>query len=694
MKQGSVWGSASVSLWTYDQNITNGLYANPSLYHHPLWEGQGNYTWTGPGQLLLDPVLNPADPNYRYWNLEWYLAQGGQPGGPVPLINVLTLDGGVIGWTGNVILPNVPGSYGFTVNSNLNPLVPAQVNVLGLGGEYSAGTMTTQFQITDNNPPQGGSIPVLLYKAGKNSKLDLTQFQPGLPNIYTGGTIIAGGEIIIDNAAQLNAHEGNLNGGPIAILNGGRLHVAGIAGNQVNLFNPIMINTAGTPDTVKNCGSVIEVDANVSATLWANLDFSWAPTRYLEKEGSGTLIYAAPAPVIPGLKNAWGLKLTNGLVVLNQLPVNPASDSGPLILNGGNLSVTAVPAGVLDTNPAYGFRNIVSFQNTVSTITVDDNAMFRTHGFVPNEIAGTVKFQANDLDGIPGNSVVHLSRNLAPSTNPTPLSDYSRGSGAMTFTGVTVYMSGGGFNNDLNVLPRDAGFVLQLNDGVWFNASRQNNVYGEVNFNNTNPANPASWVRIDGEEASPPVPAPPTPPYLFTTTSDTWTIYGTGYTTWSGTTEKFGWGTVAIKRDAGTPVAVNANTLLQITGGTFEAGGTADPFTDNTLSPGLSLDIVCNSTATGLLISQGVKNVDTITGTGNTTINGPSGTELIVTSILQNTVTIRAGCTLYIRPLPGGPTAGGGITPVPEPATWIMLVLAAAGLLSRPSRTRLFKKGV
>ena len=73
----------------------------------------------------------------------------------------------------------------------------------------------------------------------------------------------------------------------------------------------------------------------------------------------------------PNPANAWGLKLTAGLVEINQLPVNPSSDSGPVIFNNGNLQVIRrFPArhDVLDHDPAYGFRNIVSFQGTTSTV--------------------------------------------------------------------------------------------------------------------------------------------------------------------------------------------------------------------------------------------------------------------------------------------------------------------------------------
>ena len=213
----------------------------------------------------------------------------------------------MIGWTGDVNLTGSAGHIWEALSSLIcNPLVNPNTIVLGLGGEYTAGTMFAQFKITD------AQFPVMLYKAGMNSKLDLRQCP--MPNTYTGGTIIAGGELIVNNAAQLNAHQIG-NGGPIAILNGGRLHI--MNGPNLNFWKSIMVNTDGTPDLVKNCGSVIEVDAGITATLNANFDFSWAPTTYLEKDGAGTLTYAAAAPIVAGPgqnpANAWGLKLTSGI---------------------------------------------------------------------------------------------------------------------------------------------------------------------------------------------------------------------------------------------------------------------------------------------------------------------------------------------------------------------------------------------
>jgi hypothetical protein len=652
MQQDSVKMSGQVFVNTYDLNLAKGLYANP---------GSG-YTWTGPGQLLLDAGRSGAPLD---WDLNWYTVNGG-----VPLINRLYLNGGVIGWTSNVVLPALPGNWGGVINSDLNPAAPV-VNVLGLGGEYSAGTMTPLFGITDNIVY---GIPVVLYKAGKNSVLDLT----ASPNYHTGGTIIAGGAIIINDVNQLNAQAGSA-GGPIAILNGGRLHVvSGSATADTNFYVPIKVNTDGTPDLVKNCGSVIDVDTGVTASLKTKFDFSWAPTTYLEKDGIGTLDYSPSAAVSANsTANAWGLKLTAGLVKVNQMPVNPGSDSGPVIFNNGNLEVAQVPTGMtLDVNAAYGFRNIVSFKGTSSTVTVNDKAMFRTHGIVPSEILGTVQFVGKDADGIPNNNVVHLSRNMASTTSSPLVSDFTHGTGTMSFAGVTVYMTSGGSLNVLNVLPYDPGFTLELKDGVVFNANSQNSLFGAVRFLNTNPLTP---IQIDAETASS-TPASTTPYYQFTLTPTNWNLYGTGLTEWSGMTEKIGAGTVRVLRELGTPVAVNSTALLRISGGTFEAGGTADPFTDTATS--LSLDINNNSTATGLLISRGIKNVDNLTGTGDTTISGPAGTELIATSVIQNAITLGPACTLTIRTLPGGPSAGGAITPIPEPTTWLLVLMAAAGLLT------------
>jgi hypothetical protein len=666
MNKDAVQGTDVVRLGTYDQNITQGLYKNPA---YPA-------QWEGPGQLLLDP-------NSEDWNLEWYTAGGGT------LLGALRLDGGAIGWTSDVKIIDVPGQYGATLWSDLKG-VPQQVNVLGLGGEYSAGAMKTEFNINDT--PE--KTPVILYKVGKNSVLDLTQTpiqtaDPNDPlalNTYTGGTIIAGGTVEIDDSRQLNAAPGGT-GGPITILNGGRLKI--LSGLRAYFYVPIKIMTDGTPDTVKNCGSVIEVGdiANPYTILCKPLDFSSNPGAYLEKDGPSLLQYAPVVAPEFNDANAWGVKLTQGQMNTNQMPVNVGQgNTGPIIFNNGYLAVHQVPAAydVPDTDPGYGFRSIISLKNTSSSIFMLENALFRTHGYEPNEILGTVYFSGGF-----GECFVHFSRNMAPTPLKLPAA-MSRGNGMLSFKGVIVYMSSESAPPNpgvLNVLPRDAGFTLELVDGVIFHASQQNEVYGTVSFKNLDVNSP---VQINGAEADP-IPIS-TSPYIYNLTPQTWPIRGTGRTSWRGEIWKIGTGTVQFDRQQGTPVMVDPSTLLKIIDGTIIASGTADPFTDNVSSPGFSLDIQNDSTAMGLLISEGIKTVDQLTGVGNTTVSGPADTELIATYIAQNTLTIGAGCKVTIKPLPSGPLTDANFSAVPEPSAWILITAIGVGLLVWRLRIALPKK--
>jgi autotransporter-associated beta strand protein len=650
LNAGAVAKTLYVSLGTYDPGheglLAKGLFAHPNA---------NDPSWKGPGMLLVDPTASGG------MNLDMYRTFYTDD-----LADALALDGGAIGWTGNVTLTKVPGIYGYTRKSDLvDPGRPQPVNVLGLGGEYSAGVMTSRFRITDNNEELH---PVLLYKAGKNSVLDLRQ-TPAPGNSYTGGTIIAGGEIRINDSSQLSAGSPAQHGGPIAILNGGLLRVTA-GGQNTDVFVPVMINTDGTPDTTRNCGSVIEVDAGAAANLRARFDFQWNPGAYLEKTGGGTLSYVPGAPGSPNASNAWGIKLTGGTFATNQMPVNPGADSGPVIFNGGDLRVRATDPAALAGNPAYGFRNVVSFQNTSSTVTVEDGGLFRVHGSAPSEIMGMVRFEgAGDAD--PSNNIVHLSRNMSPA-GAAPPGAASRGSGGLTLRGVTVYMTDDA-GGQLGCLPAEAGFRLYLQDGVVFHATHSNNVNGAVCFDNSDNTNPAKFVRINGAAAAADRGAPLTP--------DAWTIGGTGLTSWKGTTEKIGDGTVAFLRDAGAPVSIDeVGAKLVITSGVLSAGGTADPFTD-TSDAAKHVNIENNAV---LSILAGAKAIGTLDGTGATTVS--AGASLSAEYIFQDSLSLLgAGARVVIRPagVPGGgqePAGlnGDGPNQVPEPGALVELLLGGA----------------
>jgi autotransporter-associated beta strand protein len=71
---------------------------------------------------------------------------------------------------------------------------------------------------------------------------------------------------------------------------------------------------------------------------------------------------------------------------------------------------------------------------------------------------------------------------------------------------------------------------------------------------------------------------------------------------------------------------------------------------------------------------------------GNVTIGGASS--LTTANVGTNTLTIGPGSSLTINAIPGGPTAGGGLTAVPEPSTFAMLAIAAFGLAAAAWRRR------
>ena len=77
-------------------------------------------------------------------------------------------------------------------------------------------------------------------------------------------------------------------------------------------------------------------------------------------------------------------------------------------------------------------------------------------------------------------------------------------------------------------------------------------------------------------------------------------------------------------------------------------------------------------------VNGGTHTVGTISGIGNTDILASS--TVTATSVDQGTLTLGIGATLNLAAIPGGYQSVGSISPVPEPTTWAMLLLAAMGL--------------
>jgi fibronectin-binding autotransporter adhesin len=96
-----------------------------------------------------------------------------------------------------------------------------------------------------------------------------------------------------------------------------------------------------------------------------------------------------------------------------------------------------------------------------------------------------------------------------------------------------------------------------------------------------------------------------------------------------------------------------------------------------------------NATSTLKIDSPGTTALAAVSGTGNLTIgDGIVGNTVSVASVNVGTLNVGDGSTVVIRPLPGGPLAGGGLTAVPEPGTLALLSIAAMGLIGAAWRKR------
>jgi hypothetical protein len=97
--------------------------------------------------------------------------------------------------------------------------------------------------------------------------------------------------------------------------------------------------------------------------------------------------------------------------------------------------------------------------------------------------------------------------------------------------------------------------------------------------------------------------------------------------------------------------------------------------------------------STVTLDSTGILSLKAVTGgaTDTLVVGDSSGTYLATAtadSVTVGTLTIGAGSTLTINALSGGPSSGGALTAVPEPSTFVLLAIAALGLVGAAWRRR------
>ncbi len=124
-------------------------------------------------------------------------------------------------------------------------------------------------------------------------------------------------------------------------------------------------------------------------------------------------------------------------------------------------------------------------------------------------------------------------------------------------------------------------------------------------------------------------------------------LVGTGIETWTGTLIKSGAGSVSMGYTGGL-FKINSAASVRIDAGTVNAGGTADPFTDNTASAtaGNHLDVQTTGTS-AFNVTAGGKAVGALTGTGSTTVS--AGAVLSAAGISQGTLNVADGANAAVR---------------------------------------------
>jgi fibronectin-binding autotransporter adhesin len=151
----------------------------------------------------------------------------------------------------------------------------------------------------------------------------------------------------------------------------------------------------------------------------------------------------------------------------------------------------------------------------------------------------------------------------------------------------------------------------------------------------------------------------------------------------------------------GTGFSGSSTPTITITGGdaTTAASLTA-VLADNDATGGLTKQGLGTLTLTGnltyggttdiqagkLQINTAVVSLAAITGNGELGVG--ASTALTATSVEVGTLTLGTGSVLTIAAIPGGPSAGGSISPVPEPSTITLLALAGIGLVIAAWRKR------
>jgi autotransporter-associated beta strand protein len=354
-------------------------------------------------------------------------------------------------------------------------------------------------------------------------------------------------------------------------------------------------------------------------------------TLTLNKSGAGTLTfqgnntYSGTTTISAGKLVLSGNNTTSGNMIIAD------SSTLQLVANSGNIStVGGVPtSSALGNNTASGTTGFQLGNNDNGSVGIqlrgDSSVAFANTTTGNNTSNVTLNFDVNNVAAISGSGPQNQILTFAPA------GETSRNSGNGLTTGNTSINAAGG-----------NGYTLAI-DRITSNG-------GLLSIN----ANTAK-VQINS---------------IAETGSTTLSFGGAANTTVTGpisnssgtlTLNKGGTGTLMLQGNNTYTGATNVNQGQLI----IDGGDLADVSTVN-VAGSASLQVISGAPILG-----------NVAGSGSTSISG-AGTVLTVSSLSQSNLTIGAGTTLVIAPIPGGPLSAYDLKTVPEPQTFIMLLIALA----------------
>jgi autotransporter-associated beta strand protein len=547
----------------------------------------------------------------------------------------------------SLTINNTNGINGGLLFKGIGTTSVITINNLNLNGGYvrHASGSGDVFQLAGSMTVQGsptidaaqGAIRISSNISGTGSLTKAGNFALTLTgsSTYTGNTTISGGTLRLAPVTPVASYTfDNVNG--TTVINDG----TGGTGMNGTLANGATIVSGGQSGNAVSLSGGASVDINNSITNLGNVGIwtvsAWVKTTtagasiLTKGDGSGwsngnTIFYLGDGtgPGSGGIPS--GVRWAGGFF---QGSTSAASVNNGIwhqvtyVNNAGTYAiyVDGVTQPLSAGNSSFGNADIGSVVRLgVSTNTVPSDGTINFNGLLDN-----VQFYNQALTASQVSSLYQGSRNfgLLPDA-----------------TNVTI---AGGATLDLNGATQQIGSL----SGVTGSAVTLGN--GRLSVNSANSTTFAGIISGTGGSMA---------------KSGSGTLTLSGANTYTGDTIVKG-GTLEIAGG----ISVNGTSLIDVQSG--EAILKTVPINKT------NLNINTAAPATFKVLS-GAHIVGSITGSGMTQID--SGASLTAASIFQNTLTIGNGAIITILPLSGGPLNTNYLQTVPEPQTFILLLIALAG---------------